>query len=396
MGRSFCVCPDGWVLDDDWKTCIDIDECADQNNLSPGYQCEFGCLNTIGSYQCVNEEIRADQPIIDSTPIFCGLGFIYNNTTDDCEDIDECGVGNGGCSEHCINTHGSFDCICSTGYFFGPDKRTCIRSNDFTNVACPPLFPPRHGYLECSRPAGQRITNRPGSQCVLRCPVGFRMVGSFAKTCGNNGRWLGNGEGVCIRYPVPKLICPADIKQEIPPNDTVVVLELQLPKTDVNVDRDLNVEPESIRDKSEFETGVYNVTYTARHSVSKLSISCTFTISVLEGKAPSVFFCPENQRHSVNKFSENMKITWVEPIFIDNINVTEVIKSNVSFRPSKYFFKKLCNSINFLQVPGNYFGVGSHQITYEARDYAGYKTKCQFKVLVSARRRHSLIRLPKF
>jgi hypothetical protein len=45
-------------------------------------------------------------------------------------------------------------------------------------VACPPLFPPIHGYLECSRPLENsnttgrtKVTNRPGSQCVLRCPT---------------------------------------------------------------------------------------------------------------------------------------------------------------------------------------------------------------------------------
>jgi hypothetical protein len=51
-----------------------------------------------------------------------------------------------------------------------------------SNIACPPLFPPLHGYLECSRPvesandsaAGRlKITNRPGSQCVLQCPTRF-------------------------------------------------------------------------------------------------------------------------------------------------------------------------------------------------------------------------------
>lgn len=45
-------------------------------------------------------------------------------------------------------------------------------------IACPPLFPPVHGYLECTRPLENInttdrivVTNRPGSQCVLRCPA---------------------------------------------------------------------------------------------------------------------------------------------------------------------------------------------------------------------------------
>lgn len=70
-------------------------------------------------------------------------------------------------------------------------------------VSCPPLFPPQHGYLECSRPletvgSGDPITNRPGSQCVLRCPTGYRVVGAFEQICGFNGRWIGKSGGQCL------------------------------------------------------------------------------------------------------------------------------------------------------------------------------------------------------
>lgn len=56
------------------------------------------------------------------------------------------------------------------------------------NIACPALFPPLHGYLECSRPIENstmtptgrlRITNRPGSQCILRCPTRYDYFTSF-------------------------------------------------------------------------------------------------------------------------------------------------------------------------------------------------------------------------
>lgn len=101
------------------------------------------------------------------------------------------------------------------------------------NVACPPLFPPLHGYLECSRPIENstvettgrlKITNRPGSQCVLRCPTrlisfltplclskkimmlrmffpfikSYRASGIFVKTCGEDGEWHGDDDGICI------------------------------------------------------------------------------------------------------------------------------------------------------------------------------------------------------
>ncbi|KAL0280083.1 UNVERIFIED_CONTAM: hypothetical protein PYX00_001478 [Menopon gallinae] len=49
FGRSFCTCPDGYELGDDWKTCHDIDECKEQEEH---IRCEFGCVNTMGSYYC--------------------------------------------------------------------------------------------------------------------------------------------------------------------------------------------------------------------------------------------------------------------------------------------------------------------------------------------------------
>lgn len=96
---------------------------------------------------------------------------------------------------------------------------------DPDNVACPPLFPPKHGYLECSRPLPDRsgdgtgtgtgdgnptgigtsatttaghAPNRPGSQCVLRCPTGYWEAGRFEKICDFNGRWIGEEGGSCM------------------------------------------------------------------------------------------------------------------------------------------------------------------------------------------------------
>lgn len=87
-GRAFCLCPIGWTLNVDWKTCIDIDECsatyaADKNEKS---LCEYGCENTIGSYKCLPEFEAGDQPAQqndDNLPL-CANGFIYNRTLEDC------------------------------------------------------------------------------------------------------------------------------------------------------------------------------------------------------------------------------------------------------------------------------------------------------------------------
>ncbi len=41
-------------------------------------------------------------------------------------DNDECSANNGGCSDNCVNTVGSFSCTCPTGYQLDIDGRTCI------------------------------------------------------------------------------------------------------------------------------------------------------------------------------------------------------------------------------------------------------------------------------
>lgn len=42
-------------------------------------------------------------------------------------DIDECAINEGGCSQQCINTPGSFTCTCTPGYQLGRDGHSCYR-----------------------------------------------------------------------------------------------------------------------------------------------------------------------------------------------------------------------------------------------------------------------------
>ncbi|XP_053550348.1 uromodulin-like [Bombina bombina] len=96
MGFLECSCKDGFI--GDGFTCTDIDECtyAWSNN------CSFDCINTFGSYECL-----------------CRSGYsqISGNT---CVDIDECSTSElNNCHPlaSCQNYEGSYLCYCPSGYF---------------------------------------------------------------------------------------------------------------------------------------------------------------------------------------------------------------------------------------------------------------------------------------
>jgi hypothetical protein len=85
-------------------------------------------------------------------------------------------------------------------------------------------------------------------------------------------------------YPTPRLICPPNQLLELPANGgDKVEIALQKPKTDVNFKRDVAIKPSWIKgeDKITLGLGVLNVSYIARHPVSKLTVACTTTLFVV-------------------------------------------------------------------------------------------------------------------
>ncbi|CRK94785.1 CLUMA_CG008279, isoform A [Clunio marinus] len=388
IGQVFCSCPEGWKLDTDWKNCIDIDECQSQDKMKPEQRCNYDCINTIGSFRCIDSSnFGADQP--SNNDDFIDYSVMKNEIENDDKDDKDSYDADG---NYDIIEGGSFVSECFNGYYFNEtigdcqaqknSSRLSLMSSSSSDIACPPLFPPLHGYLECSRPVENltemsmgrlKIINRPGSECTLQCPASYRASGTFIKTCGEDGKWYGDDSGICIKYPTPKLICPPNIIAEIPPFNDEVEVEMKRPKTDLSFKRDVQVRPQWFRkEKVSLKVGTVNVTYIAKHPVSKLSTSCTTTIYVVDGEPPTVDFCPPTQKFRVEKHHESVKVTWIEPKFSDNVKVTDISQTNVS---------------------GSLFGLGSHQIIYEAQDAVGYKSRCAFKVIVSAPKRRGL-RLP--
>lgn len=66
-------------------------------------------------------------PLMDMTAmVSCSSEFFFSCLPDACSsDIDECSTNNGGCSQNCSNTHGSYICFCNSGYNITFDGFDC-------------------------------------------------------------------------------------------------------------------------------------------------------------------------------------------------------------------------------------------------------------------------------
>ena len=155
--------------------------------------------------------------------------------------MNECRLNNGGCSQDCINSRGSYHCTCSDQYYLESDGRTCVERPP----RCPKMSPPDNGDMECNQnmnvlndlyaaelddeavPAetgrgdigasgwaasrvalsssGRHGKRRPfynsGSTCIIRCHKGFKLVGDSAISCDRTGHWIGE-PATCIRNSI--------------------------------------------------------------------------------------------------------------------------------------------------------------------------------------------------
>ncbi|CAB3359889.1 Hypothetical predicted protein [Cloeon dipterum] len=169
-----CSCLEGYNINDDGKTCSDINEC-----LEP-LRCAYRCLNSIGSYEClcpdgfrlnpdgrscedVNEcELKniCDHECVNTQGSFhcrCKPGYqLYSKLY--CGDIDECSIDNGGCDQFCVNTEGSFHCSCQHGYRLHFNEKDCVDS-----MVCYPLKQEPKTEVTCVEKGDATIT------CDVRC-----------------------------------------------------------------------------------------------------------------------------------------------------------------------------------------------------------------------------------
>ncbi|XP_028414143.1 uncharacterized protein LOC114537208 [Dendronephthya gigantea] len=148
VGSYFCECGSGYSLNQDKRSCNDINECSQPND------CSQLCGNTLGSYNCS-----------------CRIGFkIDPDNPTECEAQTECSSGHG-CNQICyidVLQPGVPKCACRAGYVLGDDKKTCNDINECatteTNL-CDQLCVNTEGSYNCSCISGY---TKAGQSCRVR------------------------------------------------------------------------------------------------------------------------------------------------------------------------------------------------------------------------------------
>uniref|UniRef100_A0A8D2CWW6 Vitamin K-dependent protein S n=1 Tax=Sciurus vulgaris TaxID=55149 RepID=A0A8D2CWW6_SCIVU len=123
-----CICKSGWQGE---RCDFDINECKDASNLNGG--CSQICDNTPGSYHCS-----------------CRSGFIMLSNKKDCKDIDECALKPSVCGTAvCKNFPGDFECECPEGYRYNPKSGSCEDIDECSENMCAQLCVNYPGSYSC-------------------------------------------------------------------------------------------------------------------------------------------------------------------------------------------------------------------------------------------------------
>ncbi|XP_055508252.1 matrilin-4 [Leucoraja erinacea] len=145
-GSFHCACREGYVLNEDKKTCTAIDLCSHGD-----HDCEQICNSSPGSYRCS-----------------CRSGFRLNQDKKTCSPTNLCELGEHGCEHICVSTTGSFHCRCRSGYTLNRDMKTCSPLNlcDLGNHGCEQICVSSPGSYQCRCRPGYTL-NRDKKSCSM-------------------------------------------------------------------------------------------------------------------------------------------------------------------------------------------------------------------------------------
>ncbi|RWS22154.1 fibrillin-1-like protein, partial [Leptotrombidium deliense] len=196
-------CSLGYTWNTSTNACEDVDECS-----LPEEKCAIGskCKNTPGSFQCERHKCDLGFKLNDAgecTLSECKEGYIFSPVWNECKDINECLTDAHKCSFKCVNTLGSYNCVCKEGEKLNEDNRTC--------VADPCLSNPCDEFEDCINKNGTHscesktdapdpVDTQPCGPGMLEDEKGNCVKGDPCKTpgiCEHKCRFLGPGQHVC-------------------------------------------------------------------------------------------------------------------------------------------------------------------------------------------------------
>ncbi|EEB16549.1 hypothetical protein Phum_PHUM426340 [Pediculus humanus corporis] len=164
--------------------------------------------------------------------------------------------------------------------------------------------------------------------------------------------------------PPPFILCPPDIRTELPENKFTVFIKIPQPKSNVDWWNYVDSHPSwAKRLEGDFPIGVTSIMFHARSPVSNLTAACRFQVHVFDNEKPKVNNCPESFEVTISSKEISKVITWKEPTFTDNVRIEHVYKS---------------------KEPGTRFNVGRHHIRYVATDPSGNQVTCHFGITVKS------------
>ncbi len=147
QGSFTCTCNSGYQ--GDGKTCSDFNECAVNNG---GCDANAQCTNSVGSFSCAckpyfqgDGKTCSDINECLANNGGCGAPTAYscvNNVgaAPTCVDVNECSAGTAICdaAANCVNTPGSYQCVCKAGY--SGDGKSCTDINECASAMLPVDF----------------------------------------------------------------------------------------------------------------------------------------------------------------------------------------------------------------------------------------------------------------
>ncbi|CAF3464123.1 unnamed protein product [Rotaria sp. Silwood1] len=267
IGSYICFCENGYetITSANGIICQDKNECIDDHICSNGY-----CINTNGSFECI-----------------CNPGFrhdVFNSLH--CEDINECLSSHNctGDNEICENTHGSFRCVCAHGYRRN-EHGNCININECaeSNITCDinSRCEDRNGSFAC-------CMNMIRNECI---ECGFDYASSRSAVVNHIRRTrMIDGQSVeAGRFPwiavlliksiyynsEPRYVCSASLVSSW----NIITAAHCLDEQHFRKQWDLTSEPSSFKDIFDIRIGVHNLSLNSTDFIQSQSYSiANFTL----------------------------------------------------------------------------------------------------------------------